>query len=77
MMYRVGDLIKWVSYHDAFEASGDVVTGISPVYSNGIVIEVSRVRDGALIAHCFDCKGAPLVVLDAAHDGIITLSEGK
>jgi hypothetical protein len=77
MVHKVGDLIRWVSYHDAFEASGDVVTGISPVYSSGIVIEVSNVKKDALIAHCFDCKGASLVVLDAIHDGIVTLSEGK
>tara|TARA_B100000085_G_scaffold265656_1_gene273633 strand:+ start:337 stop:579 length:243 start_codon:yes stop_codon:yes gene_type:complete len=77
MGHRVGDLIKWVSYHDAFEASGDVVTGISPVYSRGIVIEVSKVKEGAVIAHCFDCKGSSLVVLDATHDGIVVISEGK
>ena len=77
MAHKVGDLIKWISYHDAFEASGDVVRGISPVYSSGIVMEVSNVKEGAIIAHRFDCKGAILVVLDATHDGIVTISEGE
>ena len=77
MAHKVGDLIKWVAYHDAFEASGDVVRGISPVYSKGIILEVSSVKEGALIAHCFDCKGSTLVILDATHDSVVVLSEGK
>lgn len=77
MAHRVGDLIKWVSHHDIFEASGDVVRGIAPVYSRGIVIEVSHAEPQSLIAHCFNCKRIALVILNTAQDGIITLSGAK
>ena len=77
MAHKVGDLIKWVSHHDVFEASGDVVRGIDPVYARGIVMEVSAKEPDALIAHCFNCKRSTLVILNAEYDGVITLSEGK
>ena len=37
-----GDLIRWIIDYDVYEASGDVVTPIQPIYAYGIVIEASK-----------------------------------
>ena len=70
-----GDLIKWISHHDTFEASHLGVTGINPIYRFGIVLEVSSKKTTAIIAHCFDCKDSKLVILDVEHDHIKLVSE--
>ena len=37
-----GTLIKWVESHKSYEANGDVLVGLEPIYSYGIIMEVSR-----------------------------------
>ena len=73
-MLSRGNLIKWISHHNAFEASGDVVRGIDPIYRHGIVIEVSATKKTAIVAHCFDCEKATLVILDSEYDDIQRIS---
>jgi len=51
-----GDLIRWVVDHDIYEASGDVLTGISPNYRYGIIMEVSTKDSTAVMVFCYDCK---------------------
>lgn len=70
-----GDLIKWISHHDSFEASPMGVVGIDPIYRFGIVLEVSNKKTTAIIAHCFDCKNSRLVILDFEHDNVQIISE--
>tara|TARA_Y100000592_G_C5470489_1_gene319198 strand:- start:979 stop:1209 length:231 start_codon:yes stop_codon:yes gene_type:complete len=69
-----GNLIKWISHHNVFEASGDVVRGIDPVYRHGIIIEISKTKNTAIVAHCFDCDKATLVILDSEYDHIQVIS---
>lgn len=56
MELKRGDLIRWVTDHDIYEASGDVLTGISPNYRHGIVMEVSVKDSDAVMVFCYDCK---------------------
>jgi hypothetical protein len=51
-----GDLIRWIEDHDIYEASGDVLRGISPNYKHGIIMEVSVKDTAAVIVYCYDCK---------------------
>tara|TARA_B100001094_G_scaffold141587_1_gene137235 strand:- start:5317 stop:5556 length:240 start_codon:yes stop_codon:yes gene_type:complete len=71
---RRGDLIKWVSHHDTYEASPTGVRGIEPVYRYGVVLEVSHKKTTAIIAHCFDCKDTRLVILDTNFDYVEIIS---
>jgi hypothetical protein len=77
MGLKQGDLIKWVSHHDAYEASPMGVKGISPVYRHGIVLETSRKKSTAIIAHCYDCDNVTLVILDVKYDNVEVLSRNK
>lgn len=76
MGYKQGDLVKWVSYHNAFEASPSGLKGIQPVYRHGIVIEVSHKKKTAIIVHCFDCPSRTLVILDTKYDPVQLVSGG-
>ena len=42
MAVKKGTLIKWVSSHKSYEANGDVLVGLEPIYKYGIIMEVSR-----------------------------------
>ena len=42
MTHEKGTLIRWVSTHKSYEANGDVLVGLEPIYSYGIVMEVSK-----------------------------------
>jgi|TARA_B100000242_G_C42897382_1_gene416242 hypothetical protein len=77
MRVKNGDLIKWVSHHDTFKASPTDVVGISPIYRYGIVLDISRKKSTAIIAHCFDCKDSKLVILDTNYDFVEVISERK
>lgn len=75
MALQVGDLVKWFSHHDAFEASPIGVKGVQPVYKHGIILEVSAKKSTAIIVHCFDCDRRNLVILDVVEDAVHVLSE--
>jgi|TARA_B100000900_G_C20467046_1_gene669721 hypothetical protein len=75
MGLKRGDLIKWISHHNTFEASPMGVKGIDPIYRLGIVLEVSHTKTTAIIAHCFDCKHSRLVILDTEYDFVEIISE--
>jgi len=51
-----GDLVRWVEDHEIYEASGDVLRGISPNYRHGIIMEVSIKEADAVMVYCYDCK---------------------
>tara|TARA_Y100001938_G_C7862167_1_gene316135 strand:+ start:311 stop:550 length:240 start_codon:yes stop_codon:yes gene_type:complete len=76
MGLKKGDMIRWVSHHDAFEASPIGVKGISPVHKHGIILEISDKKTTAIVAHCFDCKAYNLVILDAEYDSVQIISRG-
>ncbi|HHZ95959.1 MAG TPA: hypothetical protein EYN67_10490 [Flavobacteriales bacterium] len=77
MEFKRGNLIRWVVDHNAYEASDDVLRGISPNYRHGIVMEVSNKDPTAVMVFCYDCKKkreGNWMILDAAHDRLEILS---
>ena len=77
MELKRGDLVRWVRDHDIYEASGDVLVGVSPNYRHGIIMEVSTVDPNAVMVLCYDCKKkreGSWVILDMVHDEFEVLS---
>ena len=75
MEYKKGTLIKWIESHRSYEANGDVLVGLEPVYKCGIVMEISRLDPKYIaVASCTDGRWHVVYVL---HDSIEVLSEVK
>ena len=75
MEYKKGTLIKWIESHRSYEANGDVLVGLEPVYRCGIVMEISR-QDPKYIAVA-SCTDGRWHVVNVLHDSIEVLSEVK
>lgn len=73
MVVKKGTLIRWVSSHKSYEANGDVLVGLEPIYKYGIIMEVSRKNSSYLAVASF-CDGTWHVV-DVHHDEIKIISE--
>jgi len=72
-----GDLVRWVADHDIYEASGDVLVGVSPNYRHGIIMEVSAVDPNNVMVMCYDCKKrreGSWMILNMIHDQFEVLS---
>jgi len=72
-----GDLVRWVIDHEVYEASGDVLRGISPNYRHGIIMEVSSKDANAVMVYCYDCKRkreGSWMILNMIHDDFEVLS---
>ena len=55
MGITTGTLIKWVSSHRSYEANGDVLVGLEPIYKYGIIMKVSQQNPSYLaVASCND-----------------------
>ena len=70
-----GDLIRWIDDYDVYEASGDVVTPIQPIYAYGIVVEVSKTDPKNVVVSRFSDNGT-LKMLHMIHDGFEIVSKG-
>lgn len=78
MELKQGDLIRWIADHNIYEASGDVLTGVSPNYRHGIIMEVSVKDSNAVMVFCYDCKKkkeSSWMILDATYDNLEILSD--
>ena len=77
MELKRGDLVRWVTDHNAYEASGDVLRGIDPNYRHGIIMEVSQIDTNAVMVYCYDCKKkkeGSWMILNMIHDSFEVLS---
>ena len=77
MALKRGDLFRWIEDHKIYEASGDVLRGISPNYRHGIIMEVSVKDANAVMVYCYDCKKnreAHWMILNKAEDELEVLS---
>ena len=77
MELKRGDLVRWIVDHDIYEASGDVLTGVSPNYRHGIIMEVSTKDTNAVMVLCYDCKRkreGSWMILNMIHDDFEVLS---
>lgn len=73
MDYKKGTLIKWIESHRSYEANGDVLVGLEPIYKCGIIMQVSS-KDPNYIAVA-SCSDGRWHVINVHHDDIQILSE--
>ena len=74
MGLKIGSFIKWVAGHKEYEANGDVLVGISPIYRYGIIIKISAKQASYLIVA--SCEDGRWHLLDVHEDNIEVLSRG-
>ena len=77
MGLKQGDLVRWIADHSIYEASGDVLVGVSPNYRHGIIMEVSMKDADAVMVFCYDCKKkkeSSWMILDMTYDRLEILS---
>jgi len=75
MALKRGDLVRWIIDHDVYEADDNVLRGISPNYRHGIIMEVSKKDENAVIVCCYDCgQEAGWLILNLIHDKFEILS---
>ena len=76
--FHKGDYIRWLTGHSVYEADEDSLVGVEPIYTYGIVMEVSNVDPGAIIVHsAVPDKVARLVILSNDIDEIEIMSSGE
>ena len=69
--------MRWLTGHSVYEAHEDKLVGAEPIYTYGIVMEVSKVDPGAIIVHAtVPNKIGRLVILSDMSDEIEILSTG-
>jgi hypothetical protein len=70
-----GALIRWIYSHKSYEANGDVLVGLEPIYGYGIIMKVSK-KDPNYIAVA-SCSDGRWHVVDIHHDDIQVISEAN
>ena len=73
MGYKKGTLIKWIDHHRSYEASGDVLVGVEPIYKCGIIMEISKQDSKYMAVAC--CTSGRWQVINVHYDDIQILSE--
>lgn len=75
--FKKGDFVRWITGHSVYEAHGDGLVGSVPLYSYGIVMEVSEINPEAIIVNsCLRNYPVTLVILDGHEEEIEILSPG-
>ena len=75
MSLKVGSLVRWVSSHRSYEANGDILVGLEPIYKYGVVLEASKKSEKHfVVAACDDMRWH---VINTEFDSVEVLSEGK
>jgi len=80
MTLKRGDLVRWATDHNVYEASGDVLRGISPNYKYGIIMDVSEIDANFVMVLCYNCnkkREDKLMRLNIIHDDFEVLSGGS
>lgn len=74
MALKVGNLIRWVQSHKSYEANGDVLVGLEPIYKYGVVMEVSKKSPSQIIVA--SCDDAHWHIVDTQYDTYEVISDG-
>ncbi len=75
--FKKGDLVRWITGHSVYEAHDEFLVGSMPLYSYGIVMEVSDINPEAIIVNsCLKSHPVTLVILDGSEEDIEILSDG-
>ena len=78
IVFKKGDLVRWITGHSVYEADEDMIVGADPIYSYGIIIEVSDVDPAAIIVNsCIKTRTQRLIILNACEEDIDILSSGE
>ncbi len=69
--------MRWLTGHSVYEAHDAILVGAEPIYSYGIIMEVSPKDPGAIVVHSqpYNHHGR-LVILSDDMDEIEVLSKG-
>ncbi len=70
-----GTLIRWVESHKSYEANGDVLVGLEPIYNYGIIMEVSQKNPNYIAVASFG--DGRWRVVDVHNDDIKIVSEPR
>ena len=69
--------MRWITGHSVYEAHNDRLVGAEPIYSYGIVMEVSKIDPGAIIVNsCVRSIPVRLMILNDSEEEIEILSQG-
>jgi len=72
--YR-GDLVRWLNGHSVYESDGINLVGADPIFSYGIVIEVSKVDpDAIVVTSCMSRNPPRMVILNRTTDEVEIVS---
>ncbi len=74
MALKIGNLIRWVASHKSYEANGDVLVGLEPIYKYGIVMKISKKSSNQIVVA--SCEDARWHIIDTEYDSYEVLSEG-
>jgi len=72
---KVGNLIKWITSHKSYEANGDVLVGLEPIYKYGVVVKRSEISPTHFVVAA--CDDARWYILDTRIDSIEIISGGS
>jgi len=72
---KIGNLIRWVSAHRSYEADGDILVGLEPIYKYGVVLKASAKSSTHFVVVSFD--DACWHLLDLHYDDVEIISEGS
>ena len=75
MQITRGSLVRWVQSHKSYEANGDVLVGLEPIYCYGIIMEVSK-KDPNYIAVA-SCSDGRWHVVNVHYDDLKIISEAN
>lgn len=72
-----GDYVRWIIGHATYAAHPDKLVGADPIYKYGIVVQVSKKDNAAIIVHTWGADSdRRLVILNGAEEVIEILSKG-
>ncbi len=75
--FTKGDLVRWVTGHSVYEAHDTRLVGAVPLYTYGIIMEVSDKDPNAIIVNsCIKSHPIRLIILDGKEEDIEILSPG-
>ncbi len=69
--------MRWVTGHSVYTAHDSILVGSEPLYSYGIIMEVSELEPTAIIVNsCLKSHPVSLIILNSLEDDIEILSTG-
>ena len=72
MGIQVGNLVRWIVSHKSYEAYGDVLVGLEPIYKYGVVVKKSSKSPSHIVVAT--CDDARWHIVDTRYDSVEVLS---